>query len=110
VNHAPALDSREFLRVRAALFDAVKKGDDVKAPLWEVYRREAIARREMLLAEAEANTPAAARLRAQLRHRSMPIARDLPSMAEACLFWLRTFAVIIEPRDAGEGDNEGDAP
>jgi hypothetical protein len=106
---APLLSGPELQEVRDALLAAVTAGDDVKEPLWSVYQGESIARREALRALAAADNREAAQLRDELRHRCLPLQRDVPSMVAACLFWLRLAAVLIEPRQAGEASDD-DAP
>jgi hypothetical protein len=105
---APALSPLELQEVREALWAATAAGDDVKEPLWSVYRTEAVARREALLALATGDDPTAAQLRDEIRHRCLPLSRDVESMIAACLFWLRIAAVIIEPRQAGEASEDDD--
>lgn len=106
---APALTGQELAETRAALQHAVTAGDDIKEPLWDIYRSECVARRDALHALTVGSDHQAAQLRDELRHRCLPLTRDLASMVAACLFWMRTFAVIIEPRQAGE-DTGDDSP
>jgi hypothetical protein len=105
---APGLSAGELAEIRSALLAAVTAGDDLKEPLWGVYQAESIARRDALRALAEGPGREAAQLRDELRHRCLPLQRDLPSMVAACIFWLRLAAVLIEPRQAGE-TGDGDA-
>lgn len=97
----PALSDADLLLLRAALIAAVAQGDDAKRDLWRVYQSEFRRRRD--LARADEDDPA---VRARLVDLCRPTYRDLPSMVAAFLFFVRTFGVVVEPRDAGSGDVE----